>query len=419
VPTRVSTPITEAATSVTLTPIATHQLADSTATPAATATRVATRPLLLWAITTEAKREAVVAFLAETLRRAGVSATIIAKSPDALNADLVAGPLAGLAMPDLIWGGADDLFTLQRQKWLIETRDTSNTGDFLPATIAGATSAGKRWGTPVAARGYLLLLYNKQLVDNAPQTTNDLIAQARRRNSSSRAGLVAGWVEMRWLAAWQLGYGAKSLNAQGQPELNTAAMISALQLLQALRSAGPPPPSTYAEGAKLFRDGKAAFAIDGEWALGNYRAYSDTLDLGFAALPRVSETGQPAIAPLEGVYLMYTRQLEASQFAQADQLARTLLLPMTQQALARELGYLPALRSELTSSTVRNDPALAAAAISAAQAPGIIPNIAQRCIWEVGELLLPELLLGESAAAEVAERLQERSLACVAQRENN
>jgi arabinogalactan oligomer / maltooligosaccharide transport system substrate-binding protein len=372
----------------------------------------ATRPLLIWAVTTEAQREPVVKLLEASVRLARINAQVVAKTPDALSADLVAGTLAGLDPPDLIWGGSDDLFTLHEAGVLQPALDGLDERDFLPATIIGAGADSQRWGTPIAARGYLLLLYNRKLVSNVPQTTDNLLLQARLLNGGSRIGLVAGWVEMRWFEAWLHGVGGSSLNTNGTPNLDSAESIAALGLLKALRTAGPPPPSTYAEGAKLFRDGKAAFAIDGEWALTSYRSYSETLDLGYVALPIVSSAGKPAIAPLEGVYIMYAKQLQAAQRSAALKLVNMLLQPTSQQRIASELGYLPALRSELTSSVIRNDAALSAAASNALEAPGIAPTMAQRCVWEAGEVLLPPLLLGEATAEQVAQRLQERAMAC-------
>src|SRR5690606_24845382 len=84
----------------------------------------------------------------------------------------------------------------------------------------------------------------------------------------------------------------------GQPTLNTEEMIAALNLLKELRRTGPPPPSTYADGVKLFREGRAAFAIDGDWASASYRQYTHTLDLGIARAPRISATGRSAALDL-------------------------------------------------------------------------------------------------------------------------
>jgi ABC-type glycerol-3-phosphate transport system substrate-binding protein len=257
------------------------------------------------------------------------------------------------------------------------------------------------------------LLANRKLTETLPRTTDDLLAQARRLNGGGRAGLVAGWVEMRWLEAWLRGTGGASTGRDGSPTLDTPAMVAALTLLKALRTAGPPPPSTYAEGAKLFRTGKAAFAIDGDWALHEYRAYSETLDLAIAPLPNVTATGQAALAPLEGVYLMYSAALAGPQLTQARALGIALTSPASQARIAHDLGHLPAMRAVLRTTAVTADPALAAAATQALSAPGIPPQQGLRCAWLAGEPVLPALLLGDIPPDQAAKRLQEWAQACM------
>ena len=110
---------------------------------------------------------------------------------------------------------------------------------------------------------------------------------------------------------------------------------------------------------------------------------------------------------------MYGAQLNNQQLAIAQKFAAALIQPQGQERIARELGYLPALRSALDSTAVTRDPALSAASVGALTAPGIVPSLAQRCVWEAGELVLPELLLGESEPAKVAAALQQRATNCL------
>ncbi len=368
-------------------------------------------PLILWAVGPESQREALTKLLQQTASTAGIPVQIVAKSPNALATDITAGSLLG-PPPDMIWGGADDLFLLKQAGIIQPANDRLDDRRFLPATIEGATADGQRWGTPVAARGVLLLLYNRKLIDSAPRTTDDLLLQARRLNGGNQVGLVAAWIEMRWLEPWLRGFGSTSITSDGSPQLDTPAMVSALGLLKQLRTTGAPPPTTYAEGARLFRNGKAAFAIDGDWALQEYRSYSETLDLGYAALPTISANGRSALAPIDGVYLMHSTTLNGTRLAQGQQLGTALTQPLIQEQIASELGYLPALREALRSQTITNNPALMAAATNALAAPGIPPQAGLRCAWAAGEQVLPQLLLGELNAEQAATRLQSWAKAC-------
>src|SRR5262249_14239791 len=284
---------------------------------------------------------------------------------------------------------------------------------FLPAAIAGATLEGKRWGTPLAVQGAIFLLYNRALAAQPPRTTDELIVQSRARSGGDIYGLVAGWAEPRWLIAWLAGFNGSALDSNGAPTLDTPQMLAALNLLKELRVAGPPAPSTYEAGVKLFQQGRAAFAIDGDWSLEHYRAYSDTLDMGVAALPVVPATGRSAVAPLGGIYLMYGRSLEGVRREQALALGAALARMPAQARIARELGLLPALLAALRDPAVSGDPVLAAAAAQAERAPGLPPTIGMHCAWRAIGAELAPVLLGELAPPDAAHNMQASADSCM------
>ncbi len=197
-----------------------------------------------------------------------------------------------------------------------------------------------------------------------------------------------------------------------RPTLDTPQMLAALNLLKELRSSGPPPPSTYADGVKLFREGRAAFAIDGDWSLEGYRQYTDTLDLGIAPMPQVSSSGRAAAAPLGGIYLMYGASLEGVQLERARALGAALAQPAAQVRLGRDLGLLPALRAALADPALHDTPALMSARIDGAL--GLPPTPALRCAWNAIGTLLPPVLLGEVEPQDAGRLMQERAVNCLA-----
>jgi ABC-type glycerol-3-phosphate transport system substrate-binding protein len=351
--------------------------------------------------------------VAEQRRPDDVEVAVVGKSASGLVTDLRSDALAGLPPPDLVWSSTEDLGFLQREGMLQPADDGLDADAFLPAAIDGATLDGQRWGTPLAAQGALLLLYNRAVVEQPARTTDELIIQSRAKAGGERYGLVAGWAEPRWLLAWLAGFGGAALGPDGAPTLDTPQMVSALNLLKELRVAGPPAPSTYEAGVRLFRQSRAAFAIDGDWSLDHYRAYSDTLALGIAAMPIVPATGRAAVGPLSGVYLMYGRSLEGARREQALALGAALAQPPAQARIVRDLGQLPALRVALSDPAVAADPALAAAAAQADRALGLPPTVALHCAWRAIGAELAPVLLGEQAPADAARAMQASADACV------
>jgi arabinogalactan oligomer / maltooligosaccharide transport system substrate-binding protein len=413
----------------TRTPVATRPSATPSPAPRATATRVAaspspapepspapadtSQPLTVWAVATDERREALRSLVADAAHVAGVEITLSLKSADGLSADVRAAELAGLPLPDVVWGNQDDLGILQRAGAIQPAAEGLRPEEFLPAVVEGGEVAGQRWGTPVAAQGFLLLLYNRALVSAPPRTSDELILQARRLTGGGSYGIVAGWAEPRWFSAWLHGLGGAALAPDAAPALDTPETIAAINLLKELRVSGQPPPSSYAQGARLFRDGRVAFAIDGDWSLGTYRQYTETLDLGIAPMPRVDSTGRPAVGPLGGTYLMYGAGLEGERLERAYALGRLLARPEFQERVARDLEALPALRAALQSPAVRGNPALTAAAANAEEAPGIPPLDELRCAWDAIEAALPSAILGDLTNEQAAARMQELALGCV------
>jgi arabinogalactan oligomer/maltooligosaccharide transport system substrate-binding protein len=367
----------------------------------------------MWAVAEGPRLDAIKQLVADLRRPDDVAVIVVGKSASGLVTDIRSDALAGLPPPDLVWSSTEDLGFLQRDGMLQPADDRLEASTFLPAVIEGATLDGQRWGTPLAAQGALLLLYNRALVEQPPRTTDDLIVQSRARAGGDNYGLVAGWAEPRWLLAWLAGFGGAPLSADGQPTLDTPQMLSALNLLKELRVAGPPAPSTYEAGVKLFRQGRAAFALDGDWSLDHYRVYSDTLDMGIAALPTIPATGRVAAAPLGGVYLMYGRALAGARREQALALGIALAQPSAQSRIARQIGQLPALRSALSDPAVAADPALLAAVSQAERAPGLPPTIALHCAWRAIGAELAPVLLGDLTPADAARNMQASAEACM------
>jgi arabinogalactan oligomer / maltooligosaccharide transport system substrate-binding protein len=389
-----------------------------TVAPLVTAVPVPPAPpsaLVLWAVAEGQELEALRGLIADASRPSGATVVVVGKSADGLLADIRVNMLAELPLPDLMWGTQDELALLQEEGLLQPPDDGLDDQAFVPAVVASAMVEGRRWGTPVAAQGYLLLLYNRKLVDGAPRTTDELIARSRQLTSGDSYGLVAAWAEPRWFSAWLGGFGGATLGPDGAPTLDTPQIIAALNLERELRASGPPPPSTYPEGVRLFRQGRVAFAIDGEWSLEGYRAFPDTLDLGIAPMPVVPATGRPAVSPLGGIYLMYSQALEGERRTQARALGASLVGMNQQTRIAKELHRLPALRAALADPAVTGDGELAAAATHAEVAAGLPPLKSLRCAWSAINGELPPVLLGELTQEDAARAMQAGAEACLQQ----
>ncbi len=394
-----------------------------TATLAPTATPLPPTPtpaplaLTLWVAEAEPALTTVRALAATFAATRGIPLTVVARPPDALRLSLATAALNGDPLPDLLWADGETLAGLLTDERLQPISAANFPADALPALRTAATADGKLWGLPVAASGALLLYYNRALITTVPTTSDELIVRARAATTPEVAGLVMAWDEVRWVLPWLYAFGGAPTSTDGQTiTLDTPAMTATLNLLRELYTAAPHDGAGYTRGQRLFTQGYAALSVDGDWSLAPYRAVSATLDLGIAPLPVVPATGRMAAPTLNGTYLMLSRALTGKPLAEGLAFGAFLAEPAQQARLATELGRLPATRSALVApgSPWATDPALAAAATSAAEAPGLPPTVAVRCALDGIDLWLPSLLKGSLAPAKVPATMQREAEACLA-----
>jgi ABC-type glycerol-3-phosphate transport system substrate-binding protein len=355
----------------------------------------------------DAAIEVVRALLADYKSSSGVMIELSAKAPDTLRMSVAGVGLTGDSPPDIIWADQETLAGLLADGQL---QPVAKAGDPLPGLLADATADGKLWGVPLTAQGGLLLLYNRKVAAGPPATSDELIVRSR----GGGAGLVMAWNEPRWLLPWLYGFGgAPTGGPEGAPTLDTPEMRSALGLLRELAVASPAEVKTYRGGQRWFGAGEVAFAVDGDWALPEYRSLTATLDLGLAPLPVIPATGRRALPLIGGSFLMLQRDLGGADLARAAAFAAFLASPETQARLSRALGRLPASQKVLGDQSALGDPALAAAALLAANAPGLPPTRAARCALFGIDVWLPSLLKGTLDQAETATAMQQEATACV------
>ncbi len=377
-----------------------------TARPASSPTP-ATRPLRLWVAESDAALATIRALVADYTASSGVAIDLVAKVPDTLRMSVGGVGLTGDPPPTMIWADQEALAGLLADGQL---QPVPAVGDPLPGLLTDATANGTLWGVPLTAQGELLLLYNRTIAATPPTTSDELITRSR----AGGAGLVMAWDEPRWLLPWLYGFGgAPTGGPDGGVTLDTPEMRSALGLLRELAVASPAVVQSYRGGQRWFGTGEVAFAVDGDWALPEYRTLTETLDLGVAPLPVIPATGRRAVSLIGGNFLLFPRDLGGADLGRAAAFAAFLAAPEAQLRLARELGRLPASQHALGDSAVRANPALAAAAALASGAPGLPPTKVARCALFGMKVWLPNLLKGTLNQAETATAMQQEADACV------
>ena len=219
---------------------------------------------------------------------------------------------------------------------------------YLPGALAGATTKGKLWGIPDNFGNHLMLLYNKALVKDVPTNTDAWIAQLRTLTDAGNGqyGLSYPLDESYRPIPWLSGFGGWPMDAADRPALDTVEMSNALQFLYDLKATQRvmPEEADYDAAFDIFRQGKAAYIIDGAWNLDRYEGLG--IDDGVAPLPVVSATGLRPAPMATGRYWFISEQANgaaldaAARFiefmtvndAQRQWLSKTKRLPSDKEA---------------------------------------------------------------------------------------
>jgi maltose-binding protein MalE len=134
----------------------------------------------------------------------------------------------------------------------------------------------------------MLLYYNRSLVDaaNLPATLDDLLAQARRLTTGDTTGLMMG-KDFYPSAGIFFALGGSLIDGRGDSQLGTGnAFAEYLTVLKDLWARSQKAELTLDVPADAFVQGKAAFFVDGNWNLAEYKKALGA-SLSTAPLPAV------------------------------------------------------------------------------------------------------------------------------------
>ena len=324
--------------------------------------------------------------------------------------------------PNLVYGPSDQIgpfVVMDLVLPLDELLTADELARFDPSGLP--TLEGHVWGLPDQVGNHLTLVANRAFVDQVPADTDLWLEQLRRltvdEDGDGRPevyGVVFDRVEPFFLVPWLGGFGGWVMDEQADPTLDTAAMAGALAFLKQLKDEGlMPRECDYQLADTLFKEGRAAYIVNGPWSWDGYR--SAGVDIELALLPQVSATGlwpSPMTAAKCYSVNRYTHP-EAMDATLA--LLRWLTSADVQRDLARELAVLPG------DLQVRQDPALVADPLLAAsrrqvEKGRIMPIVTEmRAIWDAMRPAYQACLAGDATPAEAARQMQERAERLIAE----
>ena len=291
--------------------------------------------------------------------------------------------------------------------------DEETLNQYLPMTIEAATYKGEVYQLPLYFET-LLYMYNRLYMsdDEVPQTTEELYSYMQETTQGGHYGFVEQHSTAYYAAGWLHAFDGYILNDEGEPGLNDANTIRALEYHKKFVELMPTE-GEYATVNTLFREGKAHSTIGGPWLVPTAREAG--IDLGIAPMPTVDETGKQ-IAPYSGVQGIHVLKVAAER--KHDAIAKVLEVLTGDQvgiAIAQASGCAPAKESCYDDETVSQDD-MVMAMHETAQNAVPMPNVPEMDVmWTVTENLLVQVNMSGADVQTSADEAQQQALDLIAQ----
>jgi maltose-binding protein MalE len=352
----------------------------------------------------------------------GVSVEAVYKETEELRSGFIIAAIAGQG-PDLVYGPSDQVGPFQVMG-IIRPLDTvfaeSWLANFNPKALThyrgGLYQIADKLGN------HLTLVYNKQFVSKPPETDEELIELGKSLTvdldgdgRSDRYGLVWNYTEPFFFIPFYSGFGGWVMDDEGNPTLDNAAMVDGLTFLRDLRDRYKiiPAEADYNIADALFKDGKAAMIINGDWSWAGYKKAG--IDIGIAPLPKIVRTGlycAPMVSP-KGFSI--NRNVSDSKMPIVKELLEFLLTPENELETARALATMPTRIELYDNEFIRNDEILANSRlqIERGRAMPVVPEL--RAIWDAMRPSYQAVLGGAKTPAVAARDMQAAALRKIAE----
>lgn len=279
---------------------------------------------------------------------------------------------------------------------------------FSPKDINDYKFNGKIYGIPYKIGNCLMLIYNKKLMKEPPQTMDELIAKAAPLTKApDQYGLVFNEVEPFFFIPFLGGYNGHVFDAKGKLTLNTAAMGKMVQLIYDLKYKHQiiPKEANYDVAAGLFKEGKAAMIINGPWFLSDLDKAG--IDYGITRLPKLSGGTWPA--PFTGAKVFMINPniaKDTAKKAAVRKLVGFLNSAPIQLRLAKASSEAPTNLVSLKDPYVTNDPKIKALA-DQMQVGTPMPTVPEmRAVWDTMRTVVSDVMGGRLKPEDAPKKMQ-------------
>jgi arabinogalactan oligomer/maltooligosaccharide transport system substrate-binding protein len=323
----------------------------------------------------------------------------------------------GTTGPDIVLGPNDNLGVFVPGN-LIQPADDIMGSDFFsqfdPKALDAAKYNGKQYMIPDRNGNELILAYNKKLVPEAPKTFEELIEISKKLQKEKKVqyGLVFNEVEPFFTVPFYGAFGGQVFDdvnsASPKPTLDTDAAAQWMQFLAKLHNEKViPKEADYDVANNLFKEGKAAFIINGPWGFADYTAAK--IDFGISTIPTVNGKYPAPYSAVKG----YTISASVTDPDKKEAVKKLLEFLNSKDA---QLKMVDAHQQLPTNLEAINDPKITGNALIIAQKDQLdkcipMPIITQmRCIWDAIKPVQQEVFAGKTKPQDAPAKMQQKAI---------
>ena len=349
----------------------------------------------------------------------GIKIEELFKETEMLRSAYVVGALAGQG-PDLVYGPSDPVGVYEATKSIRPLEDL-----FPSEYLAQFDSSSLLWYHghlyQIADKigNHLALVYNKKYVVKPPETDTELIELCK--SIQNKYGYVSGrpnvygltwnYIEPFFFIPFYTGYGGWVFAPDGvTPSLDNKSMVDALNFVRRLRDVEKivPNEADYEIADALFKDGKAAMLINGDWSWAGYAQKG--IDIGIAPLPKITATGlwcAPMTSP-KGYSINVN--IKGERLPELVELLKYLLSEECQLETVKALNTAPTLKALYHSSEILSNENLQNSLIQIGRGKSmpVVPQM--RAVWDAMRPSYQAVMGGARTPEQAARDMQAQAL---------
>ena len=344
----------------------------------------------------------------------GIIISLTYRETEELRSSYQAAAMGGSG-PELIYGPSDQVgpFVIMD---IIQPLDELFPNSYFDQFVSNAIvkTNQKTWMVGDVVGNHLMLIYNKDLVSVPPKNTDELIKIGKKMTIDKdgdgkldQYGLVWNFTEPFFYVPWLGGFGEWLLTNENQPNLDTEGNRKGFKFIKSLRDEHKiiPMECDYEIANSMFKTGRAAMIINGDWSWGDYKG---VVDFGIARIPKVSETGKWPSPLVSTKGYSINVNVSGEKLKETIKLLRYLTSEKVQIFYTERLNAQPSSIAALQDPIVKTNQLLKQSSeiIEVGRPMPIIPEM--RAIWDVLREQY-QAVLGGAISPEVAAKLSQQN----------